>query len=265
MNKPIALSIAGSDPSSGAGIQADLRMFSSQNVFGTTVITALTAQNPNEVTGVYGIDPDFVQLQLRTILTLPVKAIKTGMLWSSEIVDIVTETIKANPEIPCVVDPVMISTSGSQLISDVAIERYKILARYCTLLTPNLDEASVLLGEEVDEQSLSSAARELYHKYGCPILLKGGHTSGDPEDILFDGSQVFRWQQNRIQGINTHGTGCMLSASIAAHLAHDQELYHAVNNGLNSVQKALSSPITLTKQISLAGIEDSCDEPLPKY
>ena len=265
MIKPIVLSIAGSDPSSGAGIQADLRMFSAQNVFGTTVITALTAQNPNEVTGVHGMSPTFVQLQLDSIFKLPVKAIKTGMLWSSDIVDIVADTLKKNPDIPSVVDPVMISTSGSQLISDEAIERYKNLIQYCTLLTPNLDEASVLLEKKINEENLSKAAQELYHKFGCAILLKGGHKSGNPEDILFDGAHLYHWKQTRIQDINTHGTGCMLSASIAAHLARGIGLYHAVDRGLRSVQKALRSPIILTTSISLAGIEDCSEEPLPKY
>ena len=240
-------------------------MFRSQRVFGTTVITALTAQNPNEVTGVFGVEPSFVQQQIDTLLKLPIKSIKTGMLWSSDIIDIVAATLRQNSNIPSVVDPVMISTSGAQLISDDAIERYKNLVQYCTLLTPNLDEAAVLLKREFSENNLVGTAKELHQKYGCAVLLKGGHASGDPEDILFDGSKIHRWKQTRIEGINTHGTGCMLSASIAAHLAKGEPLYHAVNIGLQCVQRALRSPITLSTSISLAGIEDSYEEPLPKY
>lgn len=265
MNKPIALSIAGSDPSSGAGIQADLRMFSAQHVFGTTVITALTAQNPNEVTGVQGVEVSFVEKQLDAVLKLPVKAMKTGMLWSAEIVDLVDHTVVENPQIPCVVDPVMISTSGAQLISNEAIERYKNLIRHCTLLTPNLDEAAVLLGKPINEHQLSKAAMDLYASFGCAILLKGGHKSGDPEDILYDGTQIHRWNQKRVPGVNSHGTGCMLSASITAHLARGKSLVSAVDCGLQSVQQALRSSITLSESISLAGIEDCNEEPLPKY
>ena len=265
METPIALSIAGSDPSSGAGIQADLRMFTSQKVFGTTVITALTAQNPNEVTGVFGVESNFVQQQIDTILKLPIKSIKTGMLWSGDIIDIVAATLKQNAHIPSVVDPVMISTSGAQLISDEAIEQYKHLIQHCTLLTPNLDEAAILLKKDFCEENLIETAKQLHQQYECAILLKGGHKSGDPEDILFDGVSIHRWKQTRIHGINTHGTGCMLSASIAAHLAKGESLYHAVDIGLRSVQKALGSPIRLSHSISLAGIEDSYDEPLPKY
>ena len=115
MNKPIALSIAGSDPSAGAGIQADLRMFSAQGVFGTTVITALTAQNPNEVTSVCGMEASFVQKQLKTIHSLPISAIKTGMLWSASIIEVVSQSCEQHSRIPLVVDPVMISTSGATL------------------------------------------------------------------------------------------------------------------------------------------------------
>ena len=265
MYKPIALSIAGSDPSAGAGIQADLRMFTAQKVFGTTVITALTAQNPNEVTGVYGLDPNFVQNQIDTILTMPIKAIKTGMLWSEKTVALVARTLKNNPQIPSVVDPVMISTSGARLISDEAIHQYKSLAQCCTLLTPNLDEAAVLLDRKIDERRLSEVAEEMYDRFGCAILLKGGHKSGDPEDIFFNGRQLYRWNQKRIRGVNTHGTGCMLSASIAAQLAKGTELKQAVEEGLNSVQRALRSSIGLTTSISLAGIEDCYEEALPKY
>ena len=211
------------------------------------------------------MSPDFVQLQLQTILKLPVKAIKTGMLWSSEIVDIVSKTVIQNPHIPCVVDPVMISTSGSQLISDEAIERYRNLLRNCTLMTPNLDEASVLLENEINENNLAQVAKDLYKKFDCAVLLKGGHKTGDPEDILYDGVDILRWTQPRIHRVNTHGTGCMLSASIAAQLAKGMSLPHSVSIGLSSVQKALRLPATLSDSLSLAGIEDCYDEALPKY
>lgn len=256
MNTPIALSIAGSDPSAGAGIQADLRMFSAQGVYGTTVITALTAQNPNDVHAVCGMDPAFVQQQLETIHALPIAAIKTGMLWSKEIVNIVGDSCRKHPEIPLVIDPVMISTSGAKLISDSAIIAYKEeLFPQCQLLTPNLDEASILLGCTIDDQNLDSVALELYQKFECPILLKGGHSRGTPVDTLYDGNNLYRWKQQRVYNINSHGTGCMLSAAIAAGLAKEEPLYDAVQLGLESVQRALRHPIVLNSSISLAGIE----------
>ena len=257
MTQPVAMSIAGSDSSCGAGIQVDLRMFSARGVFGTTVLTALTAQNPFEVRAVQGLDVAFVRTQIETVLDkMPVAAIKTGMLWSAEIIKAVAIILETHQQIPCVVDPVMVATSGAQLITDDAVEAYQThLLPQCTLATPNLDEAKVLLGNaSIDRASQEDAAKELYRKLGCNILLKGGHLQGDPVDLLFDGKQVFRFEQKRLDNINTHGSGCMLSAAIAAELAKGQPLHLAVEVSLYAVHRALANPCFLTPELSLAGV-----------
>ena len=253
---PIALSIAGSDPSAGAGIQADLRMFFSQGVFGTTVLTALTAQNPREVTAVKGLEASFVEAQIETILKLPVKAIKTGMLWSSEIISTVAQMAEKNPHIPLVCDPVMIATSGAKLISDHAITRYtQELIPKSTLLTPNLDEAEVLLQKTISRATLTDAAKELHDTFGCSVLLKGGHLEGKPTDVLFHEKQSISWTHERINHVNTHGSGCMLSAAIAAFLAKGLSLPEAVDSGLRAVHIALSHPVHIDHDLSLSSIE----------
>ena len=261
-HQPIAMSIAGSDSSCGAGIQVDLRMFSARGVYGTTVLTALTAQNPLEVRAVQGLEAVFVQTQMETVLDkMPVAAIKTGMLWSAEIIKTVSTTLKNYAQIPCVVDPVMIATSGAQLITDDAVEAYKnYLFPQCTLATPNIDEAQVLLGQgSIGRESQEDAARTLFDKLGCSILLKGGHLQGDPVDLLFDGKQVWRFEQKRLENVNTHGSGCMLSAAIAAELAKKQELQHAVGQALKAVHVALANPSLLTSELSLAAVEVARD------
>ena len=255
--QPVAMSIAGSDSSGGAGVQVDLRMFAARGVYGTTVLTALTAQNPLEVRAVQGLEANFVRIQIETVLDkMPVSAIKTGMLWSAEIIRTVADCLKTHSHIPCVVDPVMIATSGAQLITDDAVEAYiKHLLPQCTLATPNIDEAKVLLGgAPVDRLTQEVAARQLYDQLGCSILLKGGHLEGDPVDLLFDGTQVWRFEQTRLENVNTHGSGCMLSAAIAAELAKGQPLHLAVEMSLYAVHRALANPCFLTPELSLAGV-----------
>ncbi|MBM74132.1 MAG: bifunctional hydroxymethylpyrimidine kinase/phosphomethylpyrimidine kinase [Proteobacteria bacterium] len=252
---PIAMSIAGSDPSGGAGIQADLRVFSARGVYGTTVLTALTAQNPEEVTAVQGLEDHFVKAQAEAVLKLPVRGIKTGMLWSKEIVACVALLLDNNPQIPTVVDPVMIATSGAKLLTDEAIENYKtMLLPRATLITPNIDEAEMLLGESIDRSNQEEAARELFDLFGSSVLLKGGHLEGSPIDILFDGNKVVRWEHDWIDEVNTHGSGCMLSAAICAELAKGKGLVESVDLGLNFLQKALNNAVKIAKSISLANV-----------
>ena len=254
---PIALTIAGSDPSAGAGIQADLRMFFAQGVFGMSVLTALTAQNPLEVTAVHPIPASFVAKQLATIHSLPIAAIKTGMLWSADIIHVIAASCAQNPHIPLVIDPVMISTSGHRLIDEQAIEAYrKDLFPIASLITPNLEEAEALLGTSISQQHTAEAAEAIGKQFGCAVLLKGGHMDTDPVDVLFDGT-IHRWYQKRKMGINTHGTGCMLSAAVTAHMAKGLSLVEAVHNGLKAVQMALSYPIHITESIALSAIESS--------
>ena len=262
MKKPVTLSIAGSDSSSGAGIQVDLRMFNTLGTYGTTAITALTAQNPAEVTAVQGMEPDFVKAQIETVAkALPVAAIKTGMLWSAGVIQTVADFLQANPEIPCVVDPVMIATSGAKLVADEAIEVYKTqLLPRAALMTPNIDEAQVLLDDEtIDGANQEQAARELGEKYRCAVLLKGGHLHGDPVDLLFENGEVYRWTHPRLDNVNTHGSGCMLSAAITAYLAQGKSLREAVDAGLKAVHHVLSHPVEPAPDLVLAGVESLRD------
>ena len=258
MKKPVTLTIAGSDSSAGAGIQVDLRMFSALGTYGTTAITALTAQNPGEVTSVVGMEPEFVQAQIDTVAkALPIGAIKTGMLWSAGVIAVVADFLGRHPDLPCVVDPVMIATSGARLVADEAIENYRTqLLPRAALMTPNIDEAQVLLdGATIGAESQEDAARELSKRYRCPVLLKGGHLDGDPVDLLFEEGEVYRWTHPRLENVNTHGSGCMLSAAIAAHLAHGKSLREAVDGGLKAIRQALSHPVEPAQGLSLAGVE----------
>jgi hydroxymethylpyrimidine/phosphomethylpyrimidine kinase len=254
------MTIAGSDSSCGAGIQADLRMFSARGVYGATIITALTSQSPREVTGVLGVEARFVKQQFDAVMaSIPVAAIKTGMLWSAETIEVVASALDNHPLTPSVIDPVMIATSGAKLITDEAVDLYrtKLLPR-CTLATPNLDEAQVLLDcSEITSAQLDNTAITLHERFGCAILLKGGHLHGDPIDVLYDGHTLTRWGHTRLNNVNTHGSGCMLSAAIAAELAKGQPLPAAVDTALTATNQALSSPLNVTAEIALAGIESA--------
>lgn len=189
---PITLTIAGSDSGGGAGVQADLKTFSSLASFGTTVFTCLTAQNPDGVSDIFEISPDFVSAQLKAVAGyFQVKAAKTGMLYSANIIEAVADFFSENPDIQLVVDPVMVATSGAKLLKDDAIQSLtKDLLPLAKLITPNLDEASLLLGENIHQyDQLVPMAEKLFQKYKVPVLLKGGHLPNATEatDVLFDG------------------------------------------------------------------------------
>ena len=258
--RPVALSIAGSDSSGGAGVQADLRAFAAARVYGATALTALTAQNPGEVADVVGCEPSFVKSQIETVFRgLPVHAIKTGMLWSSAVIKAVLEGLKPHGGIPLVVDTVMVATSGAKLLNDEAIELYKsgLLPR-ASLITPNIDEASLLLGDAtITTNTQVEAAKSLAEAFQCSVLLKGGHLQGDPTDILVHNGEVHRWQHTRIHHVDTHGSGCTLSAAITAHLARGDSLPSAVDAGLKAVNLALQKPAQLTEDLALLSIESS--------
>jgi hydroxymethylpyrimidine/phosphomethylpyrimidine kinase len=230
----IALTIAGSDSSGGAGIQADLKTFTALGVYGASVITALTAQNTTGVQAVHAVPAAFVAAQMASVLgDLSVGAIKTGMLADAEIIGAVAAGLAARPHIPVVVDPVMVATSGDPLLRPdaVATLRSALIPR-AALLTPNLPEAAALLGVPA-ARSESEAAGQLtgLARLGAgAVLLKGGHGTG-PEavDLLQIGSRVIRIKGPRIETRNTHGTGCTLSAAIAAFLAEGDDLETAVH------------------------------------
>jgi hydroxymethylpyrimidine/phosphomethylpyrimidine kinase len=245
---PVALSIAGSDSGGGAGIQADLRTFGALGAFGTTVITAITAQNLDGVAAVFGIPPATVQAQLSAVVSgFNVSAVKTGMLWSAETVRAVARSLAGQRSAPppLVVDPVMVATSGARLVSEEALVAYRdALLPLAQVVTPNLDEAAVLLDcADITLHDMPDAARQLAGELGCSVLLKGGHLDGAPVDMLFHDSRLYRWRHARIDDVNTHGSGCMLSAALAAQLAHRYPLPQACARALAFVHDALLEPI----------------------
>ncbi|ACY14963.1 bifunctional hydroxymethylpyrimidine kinase/phosphomethylpyrimidine kinase [Haliangium ochraceum] len=257
--RPVALSIAGSDSGGGAGIQADLRTFSRLGVFGTTAITAVTAQNLDGVQAVTGISVELVAAQMEAVFTgFEVGALKTGMLWSAELVERVAAMIDARG-VAAVVDPVMVATSGARLLQEDAVARYRErLIPGCTLVTPNLDEAAVLLERgPIAAAELDQVARALGQRFGCAVLLKGGHLEGDPVDVLWHRGGWTRWRHERIRGVNTHGSGCMLSAALAACLARGAALAEACELALAFVHQALKQPLALDAERRLAGIEEA--------
>ena len=247
---PIALTIAGSDSSGGAGIQADLKTFSAFGVYGASAITALTAQNTRGVAGVEPVAASFVVAQIEAVLAdLHVGAIKTGMLANAGIVEAVAHCLRAAPRRPLVVDPVMVATSGDLLLEADAVETIKRqLIPLANLITPNLPEAAWLLGAKPagdDAQAIEHA--KALHALGCgAVLLKGGHGAGETAvDILCDGEGVERFVRPRIDTPHSHGTGCTLSAAIAALLAQGVALREAVARAKAYVWQALEAGRTL--------------------
>jgi hydroxymethylpyrimidine/phosphomethylpyrimidine kinase len=230
---PIALTIAGSDSGGGAGIQADLKTFASLGTHGVSVITCLTAQNPKRVLGVEACTPGMVRRQLQAVFDeLPPDALKTGMLYSAEIIQTVAQFLRKHRPKTLVVDPVMVSTSGAQLLRSSAIALLKSrLLPLCDLVTPNLDEASLLVGRELSSvEDLRWAAKKLRQVFGCAALVKGGHLRGMKEavDIYYDGSEELLLSAPFVRGAGTHGTGCTYSSAIAACLARGESLPDAV-------------------------------------
>lgn len=246
----VALTIAGSDSGGGAGIQADLRTFAARGVFGTTAITCLTAQNPDAVTDVNPVDPAFLREQMLQVdRFFSLAAVKTGMLFSAELIHEVAIFLKDRPTLPAVVDPVMIATSGAALLKPDAVRALRDdLFPRATLITPNLDEAAVLLehspGSEAD---MANAARQLVKLFGRPVLLKGGHLSADAViDILaFPDGTLQTFEDSRIFDVDTHGSGCTLAAAIAADLARGATLLDAVSAARSYLRRALGQAIQL--------------------
>lgn len=226
MSRPlVALSIAGSDPSGGAGIQADLKTFSALGVYGTTVVTALTAQSTQGVTGIHPVPPQFVAEQIGTLLAdVRVDVIKIGMLSSAPIIQVVTDFLAGlprdggDPHPGVVLDPVMVSTSGFRLLDDDAVAAMARLVPFASVITPNLHEAAVLVGQDVarDPAAMRAQAHALREHGARRVLVKGGHLVGDGATDLWlgqDGEHLLH--ARRVPTRNTHGTGCSLSAAIA--------------------------------------------------
>jgi hydroxymethylpyrimidine/phosphomethylpyrimidine kinase len=242
--QPVALTIAGSDSGGNAGVQADLRAFHGFGVHGCTAIAALTAQNPSGVSDVLAVPPEFLRRQLDAIFAAyDVRAVKTGMLQNAGLIETVVRTLRRHRGIPLVVDPVMIATSGARLLEDAAVSA---LARHllplATLITPNLPEAEALLGRPVaDAVAAGAAARELAARFHCAVLLKGGHDAAHrASDALCVGGKLFRLRTPVVRHpLSLHGTGCTLSAAIAASLATGRPLIDAVVEGKAFVYAAI--------------------------
>lgn len=224
------LTVAGSDSSGGAGIQADLKTFAALGAYGMSCICTLTAQNTTGVSMVVNTPVEMVTTQLEAVYSdIPPDGVKTGMLSTPAIVSAVAEFLRGHKGPAIVVDPVMVATTGAVLLEKEAIETYKdILIPEADLITPNIPEAEVLSGLEIKTEKDMENAAERIMEYGCrAVLVKGGHRVHDAVDILFDGKQFYRYEGKRIKTKNTHGTGCTLSAALAVKLAEGKPLTKA--------------------------------------
>lgn len=247
---PCALSIAGSDSGGGAGIQADLLSFAAQGVYGATAVTCVTAQNPDGVSAVHPCPPEVVTAQVRQVLAFyPVRAAKTGMLFSQAIIRSTAAALAEGSSLPIVVDPVMVASSGARLLEEGAIRALtEDLIPLATVVTPNLDEAEILLGRRPRDTEIGrmADAAELARKLGASVLLKGGHGEGDElVDLLVDaGGRVLATRRAaRIRGTDTHGSGCTLSAALAARLALGDTLADAFATAHAYLQRGLAGAI----------------------
>ena len=244
---PVTLSIAGSDCSAGAGLQADLKTFQHFQTFGLTVATCVVAETPREVRSVHTIPAAIICDQLAILLeTYPIAAIKTGMLPDEETVRLVAGLLAAHPAIPLVVDPVMIASTGDPLVSPRAIAAYRdSLFPRCTLLTPNLDEAAHLVGHPLpDRAAIESAAETLAGQLGGAVLIKGGHLAGPECADLLHGAGHHHWfTAPRIDTPASHGTGCTFSAAITAALARGHDLAAAVGTAKAYLGRTLAASL----------------------
>ncbi|RHX92071.1 bifunctional hydroxymethylpyrimidine kinase/phosphomethylpyrimidine kinase [Leptospira stimsonii] len=258
-NKPVTLTIAGSDSGGGAGIQADLKTFTALGTFGTSAITCLTAQNPSGVTGILEVDVDFLEKQISAVMDyFPVKAIKTGMLFSTSIIERTHSLLSARKKSApffLVIDPVMVATSGAKLLQDSAIDALlNRLIPLAELITPNLDEAEILCGKKIKSSSeMTDLAKDIFEKFGVPVLLKGGHLQNEKMalDILYDGKEIYKFEKPFVTGFYPHGTGCTYSSAITSYLALGNSLVEAVGNAKEYLHAAIEHAYTAGKDKTL--------------
>lgn len=240
-SQPVTLTIAGSDSGGGAGIQADLQAIAATGAFGTSAITAVTAQNTQGVEDTHVLPPEQVQAQITAVLDdFDVDAIKTGMLATAEVIDAVADVV-ADYDIPMVVDPVMIAATGDRLLSEDAEDSYYTLFEHADIITPNADEAETLAKTHInDHDSAIEAGRELLESGTDAVLLKGGHIATDPvEDILITDTDVTVFTHPRVNTSASHGSGCALAASIAGRLSHGQDIHSAVDEATSFLGRAI--------------------------
>jgi hydroxymethylpyrimidine/phosphomethylpyrimidine kinase len=242
----VALTIAGSDSGGGAGIQADLKTFAALGVHGTAAITCLTAQNPKRVLGIQPCKAEIVRQQLEAVFQeLAPQAVKTGMLYSPEIAKVVIDWFSQPKRPPLIVDPVMVATSGARLVQGNNTGFMDRLLPLADLVTPNLDEAGVLIGRGKlgSVEDMRYAAREIQARFRCATLVKGGHLRGSKEavDILYDGKSEYLLQAPYVRGVSTHGTGCTYSAAIAGYLALGNSLFDSVRRAKEFISQSIAS------------------------
>ncbi len=238
---PVAMTIAGSDPSGGAGIQADLKTFHQHGVYGTSVITLLTVQNTQKVDAVEILKPEFILAQLDAVTQdIPPAAAKTGALGSAGVIEVVAERA-ADFSFPLVVDPVMVSKHGAALLDRDAADLLRRKLLPCAfLVTPNLPEAAELAGFDViDQASMEKAAATIARLGPKSVLVKGGHLTGHAVDVLWSDGEIYRFFSERIESKDTHGTGCVFAAAITARLARGQELRSAIKGAKAFVTQAI--------------------------
>ena len=243
-----ALSIAGSDASGGAGIQADMKTMTMNGVYAMTAITALTAQNTTGVQGIHEVPTDFLAMQIDSVFTdIVPDAVKIGMVASAELVETIAAKLAEHKAKNIVVDPVMIATSGSALADGGAVERMQeVLFPLATVITPNIPEAEVLSGMTIrTAHDMEKAAELLGKKYDCAILVKGGHAISDASDVLWIGEDIVWFHGKHIDNPNTHGTGCTLSSAIASNLAKGYPLTEAIERAKAYISGALSAMLDL--------------------
>ena len=257
---PVALTIAGSDSGGGAGIQADLKTFAALGVHGASAIACLTAQNPKRVLGVEPCSSKMLLQQIKAVFEeLPPRAVKTGMLFSAENISVVAKFVRNHPSAiahrQLVVDPVMVSTSGAQLLKPAARKNLtEKLIPLATLVTPNLDEAEILAEQKISSpEDLRSAARKIHSRFGSAALVKGGHLKNSHEaiDIFFDGKTELLLSAPFVKGVSTHGTGCTYSAAICAALALGHNLPQAVQIGKKFITAAISGSYKIGRHSAL--------------
>jgi hydroxymethylpyrimidine/phosphomethylpyrimidine kinase len=254
--KKTALTIAGSDSGGGAGIQADLKTFATLGVHGTSAIACLTAQNPGRILAIEPCPPKMLRRQIEAVFEeLNPAAVKIGMLFSAANVRVVAEFFRVGPRIPLVVDPILISTSGAKLFEPAALKilQEKLLP-LAAVITPNLDEAAFLIRRKIlSVEQMREAAREIHGRFGCAVLVKGGHlrNSREAADIFFNGKKEWLLTAPFFKNIRTHGTGCTYSAAICAALALGCDLPRAVQTGKKFVTTAISRSYRVGKYFAL--------------
>ncbi|MCX7950714.1 MAG: bifunctional hydroxymethylpyrimidine kinase/phosphomethylpyrimidine kinase [Clostridiales bacterium] len=246
------LTIAGSDSCGGAGIQADLKAFSAHLVYGMSVITSVTAQNTQGVIDAFDLPAEMIQKQIAAIFDdILVDAVKIGMLSSSEIISCVSKSLKYYNAKNIILDPVMISKSGFKLLKDEAIESLiKNLIPMCTLITPNIHEASLIAQMKIEDvEDMKIACKRIYDLGAKNVLVKGGHLNDDAIDVLFDGGKYFKFKGTRVETKNTHGTGCTLSSAIASNLALGFGIVESILKAKNYIQNAIENSFSLGKGV----------------